>query len=125
MLDDLVHNAYEPFAFMVKTMVPDGEGGTMTRYVEGTEFLATVSDPNSSIGKIADALTEVKNVQITTSRSVGLDVMDVVKRKSDGTSYRITSNGKDNQTPPTSSLDFKKCSAEVFVIPLYDGGEGS
>lgn len=121
----LVNNAYEPFVFMVKTMVPDGEGSTIMRYVDGAEFLATVSDPNSSIAKIADALTEVKNVQITTSRSVDLGVMDVVKRKSDGTSYRITSNGKDNQTPQTSSLDLKKYSAEVFVIPLYVGGESA
>lgn len=115
----LVYDSFEPFIFMVKTMVPDGEGGSSTEYVEGAEFLAGVSNPNSSMSKIADALTERRNVQITTRRNISLSVLDVIKRKRDGKTYRILPGGEDdNQTPPISSLDLRSHQAEEWTIPL-------
>lgn len=119
----LVYDSFEPFIFMIKTMVPDGEGGMETTYVDGAEFLAGISNPNSSLSKIADALTERRNVQITTNRSVSLEALDVVKRKRDGKTYRILPGGEeDNQTPPVSTLDLRSHQAEEWTIPLYRGG---
>ena len=120
----LVYDSFEPFIFMTKTMVPDGEGGMETTYVDGAEFLAGISNPNSSLSKIADALTERRNVQITTNKSVALEALDVVKRVRDKKTYRILPGGEeDNQTPPVSTLDLRSHQAEEWSIPLYRSGK--
>lgn len=119
----LVYDSFEPFIFMTKTMEPDGEGGMATVYVDGSEFLAGISDPNTSLSKIADALTERRNVQITTNRSVSLEALDVIKRVKNQKTYRILPGGEeDNQTPPTSALDLRSHQAEEWTIPLYRSG---
>lgn len=115
----LLTAAYEPFVFVTKTFVPDGEGGGDFTFVDGKdEFLATANFPNSSLAKIADTISERQNCTVTTPKSITLDYMDVIKRVSDGTYFRILSNGKDNKTPESATLDMRQSSAEVFRLPV-------
>lgn len=114
----LLSEALEPFVFVTKTMVSDGEGGMIATWTDGKdEFLATANFPNSSVATIADKLTEKENCTITTLKSTTLEFMDVIKRKSDGVYFRIRSNGKENKTPASAALDMRQSKAEVWTIP--------
>ena len=116
----LLSDAYEPFVFVNKSMQSDGEGGYIVVWTEGVEFPATADFSTSSLSKIADALTEKVNCTITTSKAVTLEPMDVVKRKSDGQYFRITSDGKNKKTPESASLDMRQSSAELWKLPASD-----
>ena len=113
----LLSEAYEPFVFVEKSRRPDGEGGYIVVWTDGAEFSATADFANSSLSKIADALTEKVNCIITTSKAVTLEPMDVVKRKSDGQYFRVTSDGKNKKTPEAATLDMRQSSAELWTLP--------
>lgn len=114
----LLENAYEPFVFVSKTYVADGEGGGYFTWTESKEtFNATADFLNSSIQKIADALTEKTSCIITTPKSITLEPMDVIKRVEDGQYFRITSSGKNSKTPESASLDMRQSTAELWKLP--------
>ena len=54
----LLDQAYEPFVMIDKRSVSDGEGGYFTDYVEGAEVSVAVTNENTSLTRIAEALTE-------------------------------------------------------------------
>lgn len=116
----LLSEAYETFAFVTKARELDGEGGYIITWKEGVEFLATADFATSSLQNIADALTERVNCTITTPKAVVLEPMDVIKRKSDGQYFRITSDGKNKKTPESASLDMRQSSAELWVLPASE-----
>lgn len=114
----LLEEAFEPFVFVSKTFVPDGEGGMISTWTDGTdEFPATADFASSSLGKIADKLTERVNCTITTRKSISLEPMDVIKRLSDGQYFRIRSDGKNKKTPASASLDMRQSDAELWTLP--------
>lgn len=114
----LLSAAYEPFIYVTKTFVSDGEGGGDFTWTDGKdEFPATADFSNSSLSKIADAVTERVNCTITTPRSITLDFMDVIKRVSDGQYFRILSDGKNKKTPDSATLDMRQSSAELWYLP--------
>lgn len=114
----LLSAAYEPFVYVTKAFVSDGEGGGYFTWTDGTdEFPATADFANSNTAKIADALTERVNCTITTPRSITLDFMDVIKRVSDGQYFRILSDGKNKKTPESAALDMRQSSAELWTLP--------
>ena len=113
----LLTEAYEPFVFMEKSLVPDGYGGYMRSWVPGTQFSATANFQQSSVANIADQMTERVNCTITTPKAVILDKFDVVKRLSDGQVFRVLSNGKDTKTPDSAALDMRQSKAELWEIP--------
>jgi threonine dehydrogenase-like Zn-dependent dehydrogenase len=68
----------------------------------------------------AEALAEgVKNVYtVTTKKSAMLDFHDVIMRIADGKIFRITSDGDDNKTPKSATLDMRQVSAEEWSLPI-------
>ena len=118
----LLTDEYEPFNFINKTRVLDGYGGYISQWTKGPEFMATANFPQSSMGVIADKLTETVNCTITTSRAVTLDAMEIVQRQSDGVYFRILQDGSFNKTPKSAGLDMRQSRAEVLTA-LPDKGE--
>lgn len=114
----LLSAAYEPFVYINKTFVSDGEGGGDFIWTESEEtFQATADFANSSTATIADALTERVNCTITTPRSITLTFMDVIKRVSDGQYFRILSDGSNAKTPNSAGLDMRQSKAEIWRLP--------
>lgn len=114
----LLDNAYEPFVYVTKTLVPDGEGGMDPTWTDGKdEFQATADFPTSITATIADKLTERVNCTITTPKAITLSAMDVIKRVSDGTYFRILSDGTLMKTPASATLDMRQSKAEIWALP--------
>ena len=117
MVPDLIKSAMVPCVMIVKTRVPDGQGGTTTGYAEGAEFMAAVKKNDTLEAVIAEkqGVTEVYNV--TTAKGVGLEFGETFKRASDGAMFRVTSNAADSETPKAASFAFERVRAERWKMP--------
>ena len=56
--------------------------------------------------------------------AINLQYHDVVKRDRDGKIFRVTSDGDDNYTPASSSLDIRQVEAEEWTIPATEKQNG-
>ena len=115
----LVSNAMEKTYIMDKTKVPDGRGGTIDTYTQGMEIMVAYSFDSSTQARIAEAAGTTDRYTLTTRKSVNLQYHDVVKRARDNKIFRITSDGDDNYTPASSSLNIRQVEAEGWEIPAH------
>lgn len=121
----LLDNAMEKSIIMDKRSVPDGYGGTKPVYTEGAEIMVAYSFDNSTEARIAQQEGVENRYTLTTRRNVNLQYHDVVKRSRDNKVFRVTSDGDDNYTPSTSSLDMRQVEAEEWEIPANEQTAGS
>lgn len=112
----LIDNAMEDSYIMDKTTTPDGYGGVKTVWREGAPIMAAYSFNSSTEARIASQQDINNRFTILTKKTVLLQFPDVVKRKSDGKTFRITSDGTDNHTPNTAGLDLRAVEAEEWKI---------
>lgn len=100
-----------------KRRLPDGYGGFVESYVESVEFDAAIVLNNSIQAQLAEKQGVTGVYTITTKKSVNLQYHDVLRRKSDGKIFRVTSDGDDKHTPQSSTLDMRQVSAEEYTLP--------
>lgn len=100
-----------------KIVEDDGYGGTKTTWSAGATIKCAIVEDNSIEAKIGQTQGVTSLYTITTSKSLVLDYHDVLKRLSDGKIFRITSNGDDNHTPDSASLNMRQVSAEEWKLP--------
>lgn len=113
----LLSEAYEAFIIMDKRTVPDGYGGVETTWTEGAEIQAAATYNSSVEALTAQAAGATALYTITTSKAVNLQYHDVVKRVRDGKYLRVTSDGDDNFTPASATLDMRQVQAEEYTLP--------
>lgn len=99
-----------------KVSVPDGYGGFKRQWVPGAVFQAAVEKKETTEAMMAQIMGVTALYQITTSRSVNLQYHEVIKRLSDGKIFRIKSDGDDNLTPKTATLDMRIVRAEEWML---------
>lgn len=113
----LVENAMEKSYIMDKQTTPDGRGGVITTYKEGAEIKVAYSFDTSTQARIAEQAGTENRFILTTRKSVNLQYHDIVKRDRDGKIFRVTSDGDDNYTPDSSSLNMRQVEAEEWSLP--------
>lgn len=113
----LVDEMMSDFEIINKSVVDDPEGGTQTIWTDGATIQAVAVKDSSMQAKIAEAQGVTSVYTIVTSKENALDFHTVLRRKSDGTIFRITEEDADNKTPESSNLDIKKLSAEKWRLP--------
>lgn len=102
--------------FMVKNSVPDGSGGQKTTWEDGEPLRAAIIRDTSTEARIAEASGTVEMYTITVSRSVHLAYHSVIKRLSDGKTFRITSDNAEKKTPLCTALDMAQSNAEAWRL---------
>lgn len=102
---------------MDKVTIPDGQGGFITRWVEGASFQAAIIKDSTLNARIAEKEGVTEVYTITVGSSVSLDFHDVFKRTSDNTVFRVMSNKTDSTTPSVASFTFGQVTAEKWEIP--------
>jgi len=107
----------ESAVLLVKTFIPDGRGGVIPSYVDGVTIQAAFSFSTSEQMMIAEAQDAISRYTITTRQNINLQYHDVLRRVRDGKVFRVTSDGDDNRTPVTSSLNMRQVEAEEWEIP--------
>ena len=112
----------ERFAFMDKSHTRDAEGNPVVTWTQSETFLAALRFDSSVQAKRAQAEGVQDLYTIITGKEIDLEYNDVVKRLEDGTTFRITTSGKDNRTPASASLNMRAVSAKVWDIPDNEMG---
>lgn len=108
----------EPFVLVQKSHVKGDDGNPIVTWTESdAPFMAALRFDSSVQAKRAQAEGVQDLYTIVTDTSVVLEFNDVVKRLEDGTTFRVTTNGKDNKTPRSAGLNMRAVSAKVWVIP--------
>ena len=105
-----------PCVFMEKKQVPDGSGGQVTTWEDGEPLKAAIVRDASTESRVADATKAVEQYTITVSRSVHLKYHAVIKRLSDGKTFRITSDNAEMKAPPCTALDIAQSTAEAWRL---------
>lgn len=113
----LLDEAMEDFTFIDKTTAPDGYGGTITVWKDGATIKATAVLNTTGEAVIAAAMGATSNYTITTRKNTNLQYHDVLRRERDKKIFRITSDGDDNATPASASLNMRNTTAEEWSLP--------
>ena len=112
----LIDEAMTLCVMIDRTTQPDGEGGTLTNWIEGAAFNAAITFDNSIEAKAAAVQGVTSLYTVTVSKRVKLEYHDVFKRLSDGKVFRVTSDGDDKITPERASFQFAQVSAEEWAL---------
>lgn len=112
----LLDNFMTECCFVNAIKQSDGEGGFITEYTDGAGFNAAIVLDKSMQARIAEKEGVTSLYTITVSRSVPLDFHDIVKRKKDGATFRITSDGNDAKSPDYGTLDMRQATAERWEL---------
>lgn len=112
----LIDCMMESCVFMVKKQTPDGSGGYKPEWTEGEPLRAAITLDTSTEARVAEAAGTVDVYTVTVSRSVRLEYHAVIKRLSDGKTFRITSDNADKKTPLCTALDIAQSSAEAWRL---------
>ena len=113
----LLQEYMETCQLIEKKRVPDGEGGWNTNWTYSAEFTAAIVLDTSTTAVIAERQGLAKIYRVTTPKNAMLSFHDVFRRESDGQTFRVTSDGKDVQTPPTSDImPFSQVTAEEWSL---------
>lgn len=104
------------FHIVDKTTVSDGLGGVRTEWKEGAEVEVALQQDNSIAAQIAQSESERQIYTVVTRKSVVFRHDDLIKRDSDGKTFRITSDSDDLKTPNSSHINMRQCKAEEVVL---------
>lgn len=106
-----------PCVFMVPTKVKDGSGGYITKWEEGGPLGAAIVRETSTEARPAESAGTVSVYTVTVSRFVHLSYHAVIKRLTDGKTFRITSDNAEKKTPNCTALDLAQSTAEEWRLP--------
>lgn len=112
----LLSEAMESCTIIDKTTADDGYGGVTTVWQDGASFDAAITFDSSMQARRAgvDGVTSLYTV--TTAKNVMLQFHDVFRRERDGKIFRVTSDGDDNFTPGSATLNMRIVTAEEFTL---------
>lgn len=117
----LIEDFQEKCTLIEKKRVPDGEGGYYTAWVDGAPFKAAIMLDTSTQATIAERQGMARIYRVTTPKNAILGYHDVFRRESDKQVFRVTSDGKDVQTPKNSEITpFSQVTAEPWELPTED-----
>lgn len=113
----LLSEAMENCIMLNKQTLPDGYGGYITTWADGAPFDAAIVFDTSIQARIADKQGVKSLYTVTTEKAINLEYHDVFRRIKDNKIFRVTSDGDDNYTPMSASLDMKQVTAEEWSLP--------
>lgn len=100
-----------------KIRVSDGMGGYTVKWQDGAQIECAIRFDNSMQARVAEKQGVTSLYTIVTKKNINLQYHDVLRREEDGKIFRVTSDGDDNKTPPSASLNMREVSAEQWVLP--------
>ena len=115
-LNDLIDAFMTDCVEMKKTRTPDGLGGYKNVWTPGASFRAAIVKNDSLAASVAEKQGVTEVYKVTTEVGIGLDYHEVFKRKSDGATFRVTTNSVDSRPPNVATFDFEQVKAERWEL---------
>ena len=98
LLDDFARDC----VLMDKTRTPDGEGGYITTWQEGAEFVNYSALDSSLEARRAEKEGVTSLYSALVDKSVPIEYNDYFRDKATGLTYRVTSNPEEKQAPKSA-----------------------
>lgn len=117
MISEMMRDNMREFCVMERHMQPDGEGGSVTRWVDGMAFFAAVAHDTTIMAQTAEAQDTASTYTLLIAKTMQLSFPDVVKERKTGETYQITTDSADLKTPVTSPLGMRSVKARKWVLP--------
>lgn len=114
----LLDEAMENCIMLDKSTISDGYGGYDTVWSEGAPFEAAIVFNSSIEARRAEKEGVTSLYTVLTKKAMVLEYHDVFKRLHDGKIFRVTSDGDDEFTPNSASLNLRRVSAEEWSVTL-------
>ena len=110
------YDGFEDYYILNKSVVPDGEGSTITEWNRGAVIKASLDLGGSS--EIRQAQAQNLKTVFTATFPIDTPVQydTYLESKESGDVYRVTSNPQDNKTPPDAT--FQSCFATAVRTEL-------
>lgn len=113
----LIDESMENCVLLDHVSVRDPVGTFRRRWVDGLEFSAAINKDSTIEARMAEKQGVTEVYTVTVHKGINLEYHDVFRRLSDGLTYRVTSNVKDNETPARASFQIGQVSAERWDLP--------
>lgn len=117
MWNNMLDEYSKSYTIINRTVMPDGYGGTITKWTDGAVIEMAESFDNSVEMKVAQQQGVTAVYSFLAKNNIILEYHTVLRRNEDGVTLRITSHTEDKKTPGSSSLDARYYEAELFTIP--------
>ena len=115
-MSNLLYQIMTPCKIMNHIRTDDPLGGYTEAWTEGATFDASITKDSSTEATIAERQGVSEIFTVVTKRSFLLNYHDVIKRISDGAIFRMTSNSKDLEAHPVSTVQIARATAERWEL---------
>lgn len=112
----LLEEMTEKFVIMDKHTTSDGEGGFNVTWSDGAVIDAVATRDSSMRARLAEQQGVSSVWTITTSKAVNLEFHTVLKRVRDGKILRVTTEGGENKTPNSATLNMNQVAGEEWKL---------
>lgn len=106
----------EDCVITAKQSVPDGLGGHNYDWVDSEPFPASIVKNNTMEAKIAEKQGVTEVYTVTVQKGTVIKHNDIIKRLSDGATFRVTSNTKDSESPSVATFGIGLVTAERWDL---------
>jgi hypothetical protein len=113
----LLSDAMEGCTLIDQITQADGYGGFVRDWQDGAPIQCAIVLDTSTETRIAEAQGTKAIYTITTDKAINLQYHQVLRRERDGKVFRVTSDGDDNATPESATLNVRQVTAEEFDLP--------
>lgn len=100
-----------------KERQPDGEGGYITEWIGGAEFLNYQALDTTMEARIAEKQGVTSVYSALVDKAVPIEYNDYFRDTSTGLTYRVTSNPSEKKAPKSATFPLKFFTAERAVPP--------
>ena len=112
----LLNDAMEKCTMLDKKTSADGYGGYVIEWKDGVSFDAAITFDTSIEARAAEQQGTTDLYTVTTGKAMNLQYHDVFRRERDKKTFRVTSDGDDNYTPQSATLDMRQVTAEEWTV---------
>lgn len=102
---------------MEKNRTSDGEGGYITTWTDGAEFINHQARDTSMEARIAEKQGMTSVYSALVDMAVPIEYGDYFKDVDTGAIYRVTSRPEEKQAPKSASFSLKYFTAERTELP--------
>ena len=107
----------EDCTLLEKTRTADGQGGYITAWTEGAEFVAAWEYMSAPEAVVAEQQGVSRVYRIYVDKTLNLEYHEAFRRESDQQVFRVTNPGTDRHTPQSSPLNKRLIEVEKWELP--------
>ena len=114
----LIDEMMEDCVMLDRLTADDGLGGFTYEWQEGAHFKAAIVKNSTMEARIAEKQGVTELYTITVYKGMHLEFHDVFKRLSDNSTFRVTSNIPDSETPERATFQIGQVTAEKYTVDV-------